>query len=47
MVLRKVLWKNNILIKAQDVGGTAPRTMQLRIDTGITTIKSQGREVEL
>lgn len=46
-VLRKVLWKNNILVAAQDVGGTKARTMSLFMDTGKITIKSNGSEVEL
>lgn len=46
-VLRKILWKNNILIAAADVGGTIARTMSLYMDSGRTTIKSQGKEVEL
>lgn len=46
-VLRKVLWKNNILIAAEDVGGTTARTMSLYMADGRTTIKSNGREVEL
>jgi len=46
-VLRKVLWKNDILIAAEDVGGTAPRTMFLHMTTGKTVIKSRGRETEL
>lgn len=48
LVLRKVLWKNNIMIKAKDIGGNKSRTVRLQIDTGRTTIKSpQGGEVEL
>jgi chemotaxis protein CheD len=46
-VLRKVLWKNNILITAEDVGGSRPRTVFLNMATGITTIRSDGQEVEL
>lgn len=46
-VLRKILWKNNILIAAEDVGGTIARTMALYMNNGRTTIKSQGKEVEL
>jgi chemotaxis protein CheD len=46
-VLRKLLWKNNILIEAEDVGGTAARTMYLYMDTGKTIIKSGGKEKEL
>ena len=40
--LRKILWKNNILIASEDVGGAIPRTMHLDIDTGLVTIKSRG-----
>jgi len=46
-VLRKVLWKNNILIEAEDVGGTAARTMYLHVDSGSTSIKSNGQKVSL
>ncbi len=46
-VMRKVLWKNDILIAAEDVAGTIPRTMLLYMASGKTIIKSQGREVEL
>ena len=46
-VLRKILWKNNILIDAEDTGGTALRTLYLYMDTGRTFIKSQGRVREL
>ncbi|HUX06027.1 MAG TPA: chemotaxis protein CheD [Acidobacteriota bacterium] len=43
-VLRKILWKNNILITAEDVGGTISRTMHLYMADGRTTIKSGGNE---
>lgn len=47
-VLRKVLWKNSILIAAEDVAGTASRTVALYMDTGRTTMKvAAGKEVEL
>ncbi len=46
-VMRKVLWKNDILIAAEDVAGTIPRTMLLYLASGKTIIKSQGREAEL
>jgi chemotaxis protein CheD len=46
-ILRKVLWKNNILIAAEDVRGTVSRTMSLHMATGKTFIKSRGQEVEL
>lgn len=46
-ILRKVLWKNGILILAEDVGGYAARTMALDMSSGKTTIKVQGKELEL
>ncbi len=46
-VLRKVLWKNGILIAGEDVGGKAARTLSLYMDSGVTTIKAAGREVEI
>ncbi|MCE5229373.1 chemotaxis protein CheD [bacterium] len=46
-VLKKILWKNNILIAAEDVGGNASRTMSLHMDSGRTTIRSGGTETEL
>jgi len=47
VVLRKVLWKNNILISAEETGGSIARTMLLYIDSGRTTIKSKGVERDL
>ncbi len=47
VVLRKVLWKNNILIAADDTGGATARTMHLYLDTGRTTVKANGHTYEL
>ncbi len=47
IVLRKILWKNNVLIAAEDTGGNKARTLYLYLDTGRTMVKSQGQEVEL
>jgi chemotaxis protein CheD len=46
-VLRKLLWKNNILISGEDVGGTSPRTMRLHMDSGKTILKITGEELEI
>ncbi len=46
-VLRKLLWKNSILIDAEHVGGQISRTLSLELATGRTTIKSKGKEWEL
>ena len=47
LVLRKLLWKNNIMIKASDVGGVISRTLRLELGAGQVTIKSSREEVEL
>lgn len=46
-VLRKVLWKNDILVSGEDVGGSIPRTMYLHMDSGKTILKSGGQEKEI
>jgi len=46
-VVRKILWKNNILIENEDVGGTKSRTMYLVMETGKTYLKIRGEEIEL
>ncbi len=47
LVLRKILWKNNILINASDVGGMLSRTLRFQLDTGKVTVKSSRGENEL
>jgi chemotaxis protein CheD len=34
IALRKILWKNGVLIAAQDVGGSSSRTLTLDVATG-------------
>ncbi len=46
-VLRKVLWKNDILVSGEDVGGSIPRTMYLHMDSGKTILKAGGQEKEI
>ncbi|MFK7986608.1 MAG: chemotaxis protein CheD [Sandaracinaceae bacterium] len=45
--VRRCLFQNGVLIRAHDVGGTAPRTMVMRVDTGAVLIRSNGREYSL
>jgi len=42
-ILRKMFWKNQIMVAAEDVGGTGNRTVSLEIGTGITHLKVSGR----
>jgi chemotaxis protein CheD len=46
-VLRRMLWKTNVLVSAEDVGGQKSRTVSLDIATGRCVVKSQNAEVEL
>jgi chemotaxis protein CheD len=46
-VLRKLLWKNDILIDKQDIGGNYSRTVSIAVDTGRVIIKTGGKEKEL
>jgi chemotaxis protein CheD len=46
-IMRKILWKNNILITAAHVGGSDPRSLYLEMKTGKVTVKSKGMEYEL
>ncbi len=39
-VLKKILWKNSILLESEDIGGTANRTVHFDLSTGEVTITS-------
>lgn len=41
-MLRKLLWKNGVLLQSHDVGGSSSRTMTLDMATGEVNIKSNG-----
>ncbi|MEW6516015.1 MAG: chemotaxis protein CheD [candidate division FCPU426 bacterium] len=47
LMLRKLLWKNDILIAKEDVGGSISRTLYLEVGTGKTWLHSSGQEWEL
>jgi chemotaxis protein CheD len=46
-VLRRMLWKTNVLVAAEDVGGAKSRTVSLDVATGRCVVKSGGGEQEL
>jgi chemotaxis protein CheD len=47
LMLRKLLWKNNLLIAAQDVGGDIARTLYLEVGSGRAWISSANQEWDL
>lgn len=42
MALKKILFKNNVLINYEDVGGNVNRTVRLEISTGNIFVKTSG-----
>lgn len=47
LALRKIFWKNGVMIQAESVGGSVSRTLKLDVGTGVVTIKSRNQEVPL
>ncbi len=46
-MFKKLLWKNKLFLESESVGGSIPRTLSLNVGTGLTLIKSKGKEMEL
>lgn len=42
VALRKILWKNGVLIHAEDVGGAVSRTVGLEVATGGVSVSTNG-----
>lgn len=47
LMLRKLLWKNNVLIESFDVGENFSRTMSLDLATGDVVLKINNKETRL
>ncbi|MFH1982210.1 MAG: chemotaxis protein CheD [Pseudomonadota bacterium] len=46
-LLKKLLWKNNVMLSAEDCGGTKSRTVYFDLATGKVVISSGGKESDL
>lgn len=44
---RKILFRNNVLIKAEDVGGNVGRTVRMNIATGEVVVKVAGKDYKV
>ena len=42
MALRKIFWTNNVLIRAEDIGGNVNRTLSIEISSGKVWVKNSG-----
>ena len=47
LMLKKVLWKQSLLVDAEDVGGQSPRTMYLEVGSGRVGLNFVGQEKAL
>jgi len=41
--LRKILWRNNVLIQSEDIGGNGNRTVRLHISSGLVEVKESNK----
>lgn len=46
MALRKLLFKNNVIIHKEEVGGNSNRTIKIEVGTGDTYLKTSGKGEE-
>jgi chemotaxis protein CheD len=46
-MLRKLFWKNSVLLAAEDTGGTHSRTMTLRLSDGAVSVRNKNEERNL
>lgn len=47
VMLRKIFWKNGVLIDGEHVGGSLSRTVRLNVETGRVALRIRGQEIEL
>ncbi|MBN1420666.1 MAG: chemotaxis protein CheD [Planctomycetes bacterium] len=47
VMLRKLFWKNGVMIEKADVGGSRSRTLYLEVGTGRIWVHSDGQTVDL
>lgn len=46
-VLKKLLWKNSVLLESEDIGGTESRTVHFNLSNGQVVISSNGKKWEI
>ncbi len=46
LAIKKILWKNSLILKAEDVGGSISRTATIEVNTGRIILSSPGRSTK-
>ncbi len=46
MAMRKIFWKNNVMLTSEDTGANYNRTVRLEITTGKTFVRTSGGEMK-
>lgn len=46
MAMRKIFWKNNVMIEKEDTGANYNRTLRLEMSTGKVFVRSSGGEMK-
>lgn len=46
MAMRKIFWKNNVMIASEDIGANHNRTVRLDMATGKTFVRTSGGEMK-
>lgn len=46
MAMRKIFWKNNVMIESEDTGGNFNRTVRLSLSNGKTYVKTSGGAIK-
>ena len=44
LMLRKIFWANNVLIRSEAIGGNVNRTVRMELSTGEVWVKTSGEE---
>lgn len=46
MAMRKIFWKNNVMVESEDTGGNFNRTVRLSLSNGKTYVKTSGGAIK-
>jgi chemotaxis protein CheD len=47
LMMKKVFWRNNVIVSGESVGGTVNRTVRLHLASGEVLLKERGKEMAM